>query len=270
MPMAEYVGGKLCQGSDFPYALGRSNLKTIVTLSPLHAKRDIESTEDDNTRASDLGTVCHDLALEKNDRIVWIDAKNYQTKKAQELRDEAYELGKMPLLKREEKKVNGMVKAIRAELEKFGKLQVEHTLLWRDPVTQLVCKSRLDALACDMGTIIDVKTTKSASPESYKKIIYKQWHDVQMAHGAAGIAELTGIAPAEWVWIVCEDEEPFCTTPIYASEAAIETGARRRVLGLNRWRKCIDTDEWPGYDRQSYLTPPDWVTESLAREESAA
>ena len=266
MPMAEYVGGALGDGGE--YALSRGNLRDIVKLSPLHAKMATDKSGNDATRASDLGTVVHDICLQGVKNIVWIDAPDYRTKKAQELRDAARAKNKTPMLERERSKVTGMVDAIMPELEKFGALKTEHTLLWRDERTDILCRSRPDALSDDYSTVIDLKTTSNASPEAYSKIIYSEWHDVQAAHAAAGIGAITGVAPTEWVWIVCESEAPYCVSVIYASELAIEAAHRRRDAALNRWRDCLAKDEWPGFEKLHYLTVPDWVAEQILREES--
>ena len=64
----------------------------------------------------DLGSASHKITLGSDDQLVIIDAKNYQTKKARQERDECYAADMIPVLPHQFDEVKAMAAAARAQL----------------------------------------------------------------------------------------------------------------------------------------------------------
>lgn len=142
--------------------------------------------------------------------------------------------------------------------------QAELSLVWDDAHTGVRCRSRLDFHAPliaggDEPTIVDVKTTRDASPRAFSKAISEHGYHRQAAMYLDGCAAV-GLAAKHFVFIAVEKEPPFAVGVYRLMDDAIEFGRAQLRYLLARYLQCRETDEWPGYsDNIEDITLPSWA-----------
>ena len=149
-----------------------------------------------------------------------------------------------------------------------GPGKVEHTLVWRDKPTDVLCKARLDRLIghyvsewdqMKWPAIVDVKTTRDASDREFSRSVRSFAYDVQAAHYLAG-AEALAPCDRKWVFVCVENVPPHCVRVLELEPAGLELGQKLRRRYLNTYAECIRTDTWPGYgDQVAFIGPPHWA-----------
>ena len=136
----------------------------------------------------------------------------------------------------------------------------ELSLLWRDEVTDAMCRGRPDVILDGGETLVDLKTTDDARAESFVKNVANFGYHLQMSHYADGIYHLTGTQPAGVFFFVVERNPPFQVKVHKASAEMISKGHDRRWELLQTYQRCIMTNEWPGYDDEIVeINLPAWA-----------
>lgn len=264
-------------GDDRP-ALSKSIIQTLLNESPAHARHNHPKLNPNFTRAIeekfDLGTVTHDLFLEGYDRVAIVPFDDWRKKAAQELRDVARAHGQIPLLAKDAERVQDMLVALKARLKQaeaipslFTDGQPEQTIVWED--RGVLCKARLDWLRNDRTTIDDLKTTgASANPDAWcRKTLWSVGADVQACFYARGCEQVFGQRP-EFRFVVIEAAPPYAMSVVAMGPAVLELAEKKIDWALDRWRRCLERDEWPAYPAQvAYAELPPWIeSQWLARE----
>jgi hypothetical protein len=135
----------------------------------------------------------------------------------------------------------------------------EVTLQWTDEASGAPCKARLDWLAASM-VVVDLKTTRDASPAGFSRAIGTYGYAIQAAHYRNGFRVVMGQDMPAWVFIAVEKEPPYAVG-VYALETESIDAAAERVAGaLHRYKVCMETGEWPAYS--SLIEPiktPNWA-----------
>lgn len=135
----------------------------------------------------------------------------------------------------------------------------ELTALWMDQKTGTPCKARLDFLSPDGKAIVDLKTTKDASPHAFRNSLYNfgYYRQAAMYTDAAG---LYGAQVEDYYILAIEKTPPFGLRLYRLSSDAIEQGRREVRVLLDRFARCIEHDSWPGYDTDVLdLDLPNWA-----------
>ena len=254
-------------------ALSASIAHLLVTKSALHAwtahprlnphYQQIESAE------FDYGRAAHSVLLEGSEESLHvIEADDWRTKAAKEAREAARGLGKTPILFRQLRKVQTMVKAAQdyvaaSELAGiFSDGQAEVHLEWQEGATR--CTGRLDWLRGDKRLVMDYKTTQSANPAAFVGMAVGYGYAMQEAFYRRGVKAVHGKEPA-FVFLLQEKEPPFACSLVAFDPAMQEIGDRQAAHALALWGTYMARDEWPGYPRRiAHLEPPAWY---LARAE---
>jgi len=136
--------------------------------------------------------------------------------------------------------------------------EIELTLVWEDPGTEIVCKARIDAL--DRGShFCDLKTT--ADLEKFTRSIYSYGYHRQMAHYREGWRILTGAELVPWI-VVVESSSPYCVQSAPLAEDTLNEGGRERRKLLNLIEKCRKRGDWPGPPSPKYWRIPDWAIDN--------
>jgi hypothetical protein len=136
---------------------------------------------------------------------------------------------------------------------------VEQSIFWTDPETGLDCRCRPDGVT-HAGVIVDLKTTKDASPEQFARSIASYRYHVQAAFYSDGMQALTGEPPKGFAFIAVETEPPFLVAVYVASAAMILRGRADYQADLATLRECRATDTWPGYSTSPLtLDLPKWA-----------
>lgn len=125
-----------------------------------------------------------------------------------------------------------------------GNPTIEQSIFWdHDGID---CRCRPDAVT-ESGVIVDLKTTRDASPDGFAKSIAQYRYHVQAAYYSDGYEAAFGRQPKGFVFIAVETEPPFLVAVYVASEAMILRGRADYLADLETFRRCRDTDTWPGY-----------------------
>lgn len=241
-------------------SLSSSVAKILLSKSPRHAwaahPRLNPGFEFETRPEFDIGTAFHELILggdECWERFVVIEARDFRTKAAKEVRDAAYLAGKTPLLERHAEAVRDMASAfndqIRGHLEEtaFWLHGVnEQTVVWREG--DIWCRCRPDNTPPSGPFFRDIKTTGgSAEPDAWARQAFMLGYDVQDAFYRRGIRAVLGIANPVIRFVVVEKDPPHALSVVQFDPGAMAIADRKVEAAINLWRTCLERDEWPGY-----------------------
>lgn len=262
-------------------SLSSSIAHLLWSKSPAHAWTAHPRLNPDFVREErdryDLGTVAHALFLEGDANLVVVDAPDWRTRAAKEARDAARAEGKTALLARAVEALNDMSADLRLQLDAhaadpplFQDGKPEQTIVWNEG--DVVCRARLDWLRDDFSAIDDYKTTSaSANPESWTRSLYGMGSDVQAAFYIRAVRALSGRSPT-FRWCVQETTPPYALSVISPGADVLTIGEKKVEYALELWKRCLDSDKWPGYAPDVHLAQlPAWEeARVLAVEEQAA
>lgn len=271
----EAYHGDCCDGP----SLSSSGARTLVEECPAafwwnsYLNPDYETEQ---KKEFDLGTAAHTALLEPDtwlDRIVLVDAKNYQTKAAKEARDAAWDEGKTPLLPHHRDTVFKMSRALMVHplaRKAWSSGRAEPSYFWRDPVHGVWLKCRPDFVPDHGRWIVDYKTTTSAHPRSFVRRVADMGYFQQAAWYIDGIAAVTGQAPEEWWFVVQEIKPPFLVSVFMLEARAIEWGRIMNRRAVDLFAECLAADHWPGYGETAQVIGlPTWAEFQLEERHEA-
>lgn len=140
-----------------------------------------------------------------------------------------------------------------------GKAETTH--MWTDATYGVECKCRPDWLTDDGSIVVDLKTTKDASPRGFRRSIGDFRYQVQAAWYLHGLEQATGRRPDQFVFICVEKEPPYACA-VYAADAEmIERGHQQAMADLGELAACRAADRWPSYsDQIETIGLPGWMT----------
>lgn len=258
--------------------LSWSRMKELLPpKTPAHFKASIGAAEE-RKRHFDLGKVVHALALGDGDEFEVVqalnrskepyDARDYDTKSAQEHRDAIYERGNVPILRAEldaAQKMADSLKAHKSASVLLSNGRPEVSLFWIDPETGVKCRARVDWLPEPVEgrrlIAVDVKTATTAAPREFAKSAAKLGYYGQAAHYSDGIKAL-GIDPdPAFLFAVVEKTAPFPVTVAQFADRDDLRIARKTVDHIRRlYAQCVATDTWPAYGEGVHqLELPKWL-----------
>lgn len=257
-------------------ALSRSGIKDILK-SPAHfnAKRNpdpsIPPARVENEEAMDYGSLVHTLVLEPeraSDHVVGPDVATRAAKAWKEA------LLGLPEGKQLVHPIDWHRAQLQAQVIRGNPHYAEHaaraqrwselSFFWRDHVTDVWLMCRTDSLALvgldDEVEIVDLKTTKDASPWSFAKACVDFAYDLQCAMYSAGVAIATGLRVTSFLIIASESSYPFVTEAYTLDAAWVGAAEHDARKGIDRYAQCKRVDQWPTYTDGSVqlLKPPAW------------
>lgn len=149
----------------------------------------------------------------------------------------------------------------------------EKSFFWKDEKTGIQCKCRPDSFGQikDQYVAIDLKTTNDAETDHFMRDALKYGYDIQAAHYCEGL-ESVYEKPFKFIFIAQEKTAPYLVNVLEADEYFMASGKELRDTLLEKYGKCLETDEWSGYmDEKSginSLSVPAWIKDSLAVEDN--
>jgi hypothetical protein len=228
----------------------------------------------------DVGSAAHLAVLEPEQydaRVVEVHHPDYKTKAAQELRDGAYEAGKVPILDKEKPVIVKIAEAIFERAGSYftgGEAEVSLTWDW-DGVP---CKARPDYLIRERGLIVDLKTTTTCNPQAIARKAWNEgWASRVVWYKEAAMA-IPGARPGwsglgrgpRYIFVVIEVKPPHLIQLFELDERAEAWGQQIVRRGLRLFRECMAKGEWPAYgDGVQKLSLPAWSEYQLADREQA-
>lgn len=123
----------------------------------------------------------------------------------------------------------------------------------------LPVKARLDliiGLDQDDGPliIVDVKTTRDASPDAFREAVDRYGYDAQAAHYGLTVEEVTGREVTDFIFIVVEKSWPYHAGVYRLNPAQQTAGMDKLAEAWERYKECEATQEWPHYGNGAVMT----------------
>ena len=148
-----------------------------------------------------------------------------------------------------------------------GKAETTH--MWTDATYGVECKCRPDWLTDDGSIVVDLKTTKDASPRGFKQSIANFSYQKQAAWYLHGLEQATGKRPDQFIFICVESTAPYAVA-VYAADAEmIERGHDQAMRDLAKLAVCKAADHWPSYSEQiETISLPGWMTGATGQQQT--
>ena len=259
-------------------SLSSTGCRRIVDTCPAKFKWEAENGRL-STRSMDFGTAAHTMVLGTGKPIHVLENPDGRTSEGRIEKREALAGGYIVLKPEEYERIKGMADALRAHplastlfarqrydtgqiLESGGDAEV--TGVWRDELTGVMCRLRLDWLpAPSDGRLIipDYKTTTDASPEACAKSIARYGYHRQREFYLSGLRSLgIGNASMDLLLVFQETTAPFLVTVVAMDPQMRQAGKRMNRRGINLYAQCKREDRWPGYNNDRTYTAelPAW------------
>lgn len=222
-------------------------------------------------REFDLGHAAHKLVLGEGPDFRIIDFPDYKKVAAQRLRDEAYEMGMVPLLTKEHDMVQAMAEAVRRH-PVAGPLftpdggVAEQSIYWTDPRTGVRCRCRPDWMPHRQENgrlvVVDYKTAKAVDEAALQRAVYERGYHAQAAFYLDGVkaAGLAGDQEPAFIFVFQSKTAPYLVHLVELDFPALTLGAARNERALRTYAECERTGVWPGFnDRITYLPLPPYA-----------
>ncbi|WP_328336822.1 PD-(D/E)XK nuclease-like domain-containing protein [Streptomyces violaceus] len=222
-------------------------------------------------REFDLGHAAHKLVLGEGPEFRTIEFPDYKKVAAQRERDEAYELGLVPLLTKEHDMVQAMAEAVRQH-PVAGPLftpdsgKAEQSIYWTDHRTGVRCRCRPDWMPTPQENgrlvVVDYKTAKAVDEAALQRAVYERGYHAQAAFYLDGVkaAGLTGGQEPAFIFVFQAKTAPYLVHLVELDFPALTLGAARNERALRIYADCERTGNWPGFnDRITYLPLPAWA-----------
>lgn len=230
-----------------------------IAKSPATLKEYLDNPKQTTTPALEFGSLVHALVLEpdnfESEYIVQAHKIDKRTREGKiqykEFMEEAD--GKKIISSEDMQKASDMKESIMrhrvaSKLFKGGK--AEQTVFFKDE-QGCKCKARADYLR--ENCIVDLKTTKDASPSEFAKSVANYRYDVQQAHYCKAF-NLDA-----FVFVAVEKEPPYLVGVYVIDAEAEERGERLRERDIQVYLDCVENDFWPGYaDTIEEISLPYW------------
>jgi len=252
----DYHADQVCEKP----CLSRSIIKDLVFSSPArawfnHPRLNPLYTPDNGGGKFDIGSAVHSLILEGLDNIVIVDADDWRTKAAKEVRDQAWKEGKSPLLTAQYGQAKTIADVVDRRILECGELGIKNlrtegdaelTYVWEEDGVWI--KARPDWISKDRTLILDIKTTnQTANPIDIGKTIVNMGYDIQSVLYQRGVTAVTGGKTPVFVFVLVEVDPPHLCSFVILPNMAEITGLQKVENGIHIWRACIQEDLWPGY-----------------------
>jgi len=219
-----------------------------------HLRRYLEGTQTFGPAVA-LGTAAHSMILtpaDFADEIAVAPDVNRRTKAGREEYAAWLEtVGDRTVITEEQheaaRRIAEAVAAHPLASELLADAETEITYVWDG------CKARIDAV--NGSTLIDLKTTRDASPGKYRRAIFDRDIHLQLAWYADALA-VHGVEVDRYVVIAVDNAEPYGVAVYELDEHAISIGRRAYQAALD----TLDADPSVGYSAHPIAVEvPPWI-----------
>jgi exodeoxyribonuclease VIII len=235
-------------------AVNSSTLKDVAMRSLEHAKYNRDHPKESDALAK--GKLFHTITLqpEKFRSEYAIAPKcDRRTKAGKEawadFLDEAD--GKLAVTQNDYTEVFAMRKKIYehpAAIQFVQNGKAEVTCVWEDKQTGLLCKARGDYEHRNFYTIVDLKSTKIASPGGFSREMRTFGYHIQAGFYTDGWKAVTG-ENHDFVIVASEKSAPFTVGVYLVNEHTIEAGQRAYRRALDCYAEALETGKFTGYSQ---------------------
>lgn len=248
--------------------VSKSMLDILANKTPAHLQAYMRGEIREETDAMRFGAIMHRALLEpdtyRNAFHIKPEKMNFASGVGKAWR-EMHE-DKPVITSHEALQIDKMVSAVHTH--PFAKrllagCQPEQSIFVEDS-QGILRKSRLDALT--KGNVIpDIKTTESASLESFERNVSRYRLHVQAAYYLDN-CNLVGIEKVSFFFIVVEKSPPFLVRCLQLMPEVIDYGRTLYRRDLQVYRNCLETGIWPAWeDDFTEVALPSWEMRELER-----
>lgn len=219
----------------------------------------------------DFGSLAHSLILGKGPEIEVLDPAVHGLKADGTVADvpsmtgvwkkaaaAARTSGKLPVSTDDYAAAMAMRDAVMAHPvagELFTDGEAEVSAYRHDEETSVRLRGRFDWLRND-GTIVDLKTAKTANPVELVRHFFTYGYHLQNAW----YVDLLGNPDADFTFVVVEKTPPYPVTVIRYDADAITIARQSNRLAIDTYAACVETGVWSGYgDDLVTLSLPGWA-----------
>ena len=257
MPFAEYCG--------WP-AINNSVLACLMGRSPLHAKVMIDGQREDTPSLS-FGRAFHTATLEPElfDQTYTVAPKIDRRTKDGKARWAAFQAasdGKELLSDDDYQTLKQMASSVRNSpaIDCITNGKSEVSIVWEDEATGLLCKMRIDYLHKDRGFLVDLKTTRDASPDGFSRAMFTYRYHQQAAFYMAGFKSITKTDESLFLFVAIEKTAPYASAIYEVAGRTIQAGENAYKGALIAYKECIESGVWPSYQKEVELIDmPAWA-----------
>ena len=242
----------------------------MIHKSPAYYKYCMENPRE-QTDSMLLGSVVHKLVLEPQDFgsefavIPDCDRRTKDGKAVYKAFCDALQDGVAAVpgdVYRQAQAMADAVKAhpVAAKLLTDGK--AEESYFWEQD--GIKCSCRPDWMRND-GLVVDLKTTKDASPDGFQKSAYNFRYYVQAWWYIHGL-RLLGIDATEFIFIAVESAAPYTVSVYAADDLFFKLGEIEAMQDFETYKECMKSENWYGYEKEPEihsLSVPDWVARRI-------
>jgi hypothetical protein len=246
-------------------SLSSSIAHTLVSQSEAHAWLQhprLGGTAREPSNEMDHGTLFHALMLGHGRAVVIVDADDWRTKAAKDLREEARASGHIAVLRHKYNEAQTAAGAVTARLQReFGVVldgYSEVVFVWAETAedgTEVLCRCQVDHWKPEACMVYDLKSTGDAHPDTCARKLVSMGYAIQRAAYVSAVEhtfpELAGRVGFEFLF--CEVNEPHAVTPIGCAGTMREVGEMQWRQAVNRWARALRGDDWPTYTRSTVL-----------------
>ncbi|MFE4714809.1 PD-(D/E)XK nuclease-like domain-containing protein, partial [Paenibacillus sp. NPDC056722] len=207
----------------------------------------------------------HTLTLGVGAPVVEVKADSWRTAVAKNKRAEVRAEGGIPLLTKDIRRAKSCALAV-LQTPKVGRMirdaECELSAWWRDPITGVMLRLRIDALYLTPdGDVIalDLKTAETADPVAFAASIRGHGYHQQQDWYEGGLTIL-GRKPRAFLFPVVARRPPHLVSlnrvpPRFLARA----GARNRAA-VDKFAACLTAGEWPDYGTDIHeIEQPAWA-----------
>lgn len=249
--------------------LGLASKSTLdrVRHSPLHYRDEIDNGGREATPALEFGSAFHCAVFEPARFETsyacepdFGDCRKAENKAARDVWRKAH-AGRKPISVADNTAIQGMVKKLR-EHPMSGALifggEQEVTLRWKDRVTGLECKGRLDYYLPKRRLALDLKTTEDARIGPFSRSVGRfGYHRQEAMYRDA--CEVLGQPLHHFVFAAIEKAPPYDVAVYTLDLTSVAKGRATIREDMLRLSECLAADKWPGHsDAIQTITLPDW------------
>lgn len=242
-----------------------------ILKSPAHYRHYVEHPEEPKD-AFDVGSAVHSKVLGVGAQIaVYPDGNGPErfeydgtemdnvlasngaisTKAAKAFEADARDRGLIPVKRVTARVVNLMAESVLTDPVARKLLETgdpEVSMFATDPETGIAERGRIDWLN---GRALDLKTTAGDSSETDFAIqAFRFGYDVQLAWYEHLYHLITG-EPLPYLFVVVEAHPPYLTNVHRLGDDELLMARRRAREARERYARCLETGEWPGYKNRS-------------------
>lgn len=250
-------------------ALSQSTMK-LVRKSPANAKLAFENQADGDTDSLMLGRCFHARFLENKKIYVGLPegVKKNSAQAKSILAGKMIDNPDLIIINyAKEKMLDGMIDALMSNPDVTDLMSLpgdtEKVLFWEESGVKM--KGKLDKVS-PVG-LIDLKSAEDATEDGFSRAIYKWGLHVQAAHYDKGAIENGIDTGNEFIFIVCEKEEPYYNAVYRLDRATMMEGELERQRLIQIWQECVKNNYWPPFTRGiKQISMPKYAFKHLSTE----